>query len=841
MEPKSADSITLKTNNSSTPVGPEIPDPISCEREKSSAPSANELSAPVTTHSEDNKPKTTDTNSSQDGDATCSKTLSTLDKTDNGDIEEDGLLPDVLYRTRLDDPDHDEFWNDFRDDKFPEWSDPRRKETKPPSASKLEIIRTVDGSWQGKFKTDRPKSMEEHQWRRKDLYVDFKKQFKITGQRPPEMLINDPIFRDVMKSIIRYDPSQLFTGDEICIEWPWKILMHYRKEIVNLRDTLKHSLRDGQATVCTVPRPDYDAAAQKKVESIDLVLNYIQDDYEQVVAPELRNHSTLRVAEFAKLWLLFRPGEEVFATVNGKLAAFIVLSYRYHEAGQFATTNAPIKQFIVHVWNLRFVAGLLVRHMSQIAIDTYEGTRLIETLPVYPCEYAGSTGPTSRSRQKLIEKGKRYFSIISQRHAYMEHKGLTRNEKPRQYNGPVIIDSVSYVKYGSNGRASGSEMGFDWLNYRWSKKEENSVHFEPLKPSDINEPEDNGGGELWKRYIDIDPLHKDTEELGYLEDRHYLLCPSIIRGFSLRDKQWETYDVDKLSDVKWEPHDNALNDLVLEPHKKKQIKANCRSAQSRQESPDLLEGQLGGKGAGTVILLHGPPGVGKTYTVGCVAKYTGQPLLSLSGCDMGSTRDLEQKVQHWLDLATAWDAIVLLDEADIFLTYRQKNDMDRNLLVSVFLQAIESFQGILFLATNRIGQLDIAINSRIDLDINFKKLEGESKEKLWQQFFDRIPRHCDPGIGPYITKNCIRNFFDVLNADSSKFSGGEGGSKPEPETPDKRNGRDIWNGPVFGSPPNRNGRDSRNGLRFDSSRLSGRDIRNGDSHFQRVLVVGRRC
>lgn len=70
------------------------------------------------------------------------------------------------------------------------------------------------------------------------------------------------------------------------------------------------------------------------------------------------------------------------------------------------------------------------------------------------------------------------------------------------------------------------------------KREKNSVHFEPVKPSEVIEPDDYGGGELWKKYIDLDPLDSKTKEPGFLEDRHYLLCPTIIRGFSLKNKQW---------------------------------------------------------------------------------------------------------------------------------------------------------------------------------------------------------------------------------------------------------------------------------------------------------------
>ncbi|KAL8903408.1 MAG: hypothetical protein Q9171_007409, partial [Xanthocarpia ochracea] len=40
--------------------------------------------------------------------------------------------------------------------------------------------------------------------------------------------------------------------------------------------------------------------------------------------------------------------------------------------------------------------------------------------------------------------------------------------------------------------------------------------------------------------------------------------------------------------------------------------------------------------------------------------------------------------------------------------------------------------------TNRIGLLDLAINSRIDIAIHFKEFDFESQKKLWLQYFDLI-------------------------------------------------------------------------------------------------------
>jgi hypothetical protein len=51
--------------------------------------------------------------------------------------------------------------------------------------------------------------------------------------------------------------------------------------------------------------------------------------------------------------------------------------------------------------------------------------------------------------------------------------------------------------------------------------------------------------------------------------------------------------------------------------------------------------------------------------------------------DLGiDPRDVEDRLQEVFRLAQAWDCILLLDEADIFLAQRTVTDVHRNALVS---------------------------------------------------------------------------------------------------------------------------------------------------------------
>jgi AAA+ superfamily predicted ATPase len=82
--------------------------------------------------------------------------------------------------------------------------------------------------------------------------------------------------------------------------------------------------------------------------------------------------------------------------------------------------------------------------------------------------------------------------------------------------------------------------------------------------------------------------------------------------------------------------------------------------------------------------------------------------------------------------------VVLLDEADVFLEERDMKDLNRNALVSVFLRALEYYDGILILTSNRVGAFDEAFKSRIQLSLHYENLGVSQRRKIWRNFMNRI-------------------------------------------------------------------------------------------------------
>lgn len=72
-----------------------------------------------------------------------------------------------------------------------------------------------------------------------------------------------------------------------------------------------------------------------------------------------------------------------------------------------------------------------------------------------------------------------------------------------------------------------------------------------------------------------------------------------------------------------------------------------------------------------------------TITIECIAQFTKRPLMSLTISDIGTDpAKAESNLDFYFTRAKLWDAILLIDEADIYMERREVQDLTRNSLVS---------------------------------------------------------------------------------------------------------------------------------------------------------------
>ncbi|VVE13308.1 AAA family ATPase [Pandoraea terrigena] len=150
--------------------------------------------------------------------------------------------------------------------------------------------------------------------------------------------------------------------------------------------------------------------------------------------------------------------------------------------------------------------------------------------------------------------------------------------------------------------------------------------------------------------------------------------------------------------------------------------------------PDFVPGKSGG----STILCQGAPGLGKTLTAEVYAEVVGKPLYRVHSGQLGTTAaSVGATLMSILRRAMRWNAILLLDEADVYIR-RRDNDLEHNAIVAEFLRSLEYFHGLLFMTTNRSGDVDDAILSRCIATIHYETPSPSDARRLWRMQAEQV-------------------------------------------------------------------------------------------------------
>ncbi|CAN5244391.1 hypothetical protein BH10PSE13_BH10PSE13_18510 [soil metagenome] len=152
----------------------------------------------------------------------------------------------------------------------------------------------------------------------------------------------------------------------------------------------------------------------------------------------------------------------------------------------------------------------------------------------------------------------------------------------------------------------------------------------------------------------------------------------------------------------------------------------------------LMDDIVEGKSGGTTVLCAGPAGVGKTLTAEVYAEIIRRPLYRVHSGQLGlNVAQMETALKDVLTRAQRWGAVRLIDEADVYIK-RRDDDMTMNAVVGVFLRVLEYFNGLLFLTTNRVDDIDEAIVSRCIALIKYHAPDREGRRRIWQVMVEQF-------------------------------------------------------------------------------------------------------
>ncbi|KAL2056976.1 hypothetical protein ABVK25_002715 [Lepraria finkii] len=508
--------------------------------------------------------------------------------------------------------------------------------------------------------------------------------------------IKSEALRDVLREVLEGINTVSLRGDkpEIRVE----VLFHYLTELESRRD--KGDQETDQAT-----------------KHLDLLVCYLQKHFASTIQtlPQLIEHNEIT---FDLLWALFPPNSLVYTTcIYSEQPKCLVFDFGDVQV---------IKQQTYWVLQGRYLDydGKKFGEVSRaLLIPEYRGAKIITSLETFPLACHPEVAEVEST---LIERGRKFMSLQGVHHR--SYNGLAHFKKdgqPIKFNlkGRFMVDPLCFKEHNANyerPRIDGVSVR-DLLGIRRRDLEDIS---ELLGNQDITGTNSSNASKS-----------DGSSKLGEMTDEELLICSPTVLGFSLERRLWAEFAVAGIEDIQWS--NLPFQSLVIPTKKKDMLQALVQPYKpDAEERPfdDFVEG----KGKGLIILLHGPPGVGKTLTAEAISEYQRRPLYRVCAGDLGLDSDkLERRLTEILDLVARWKAILLLDEADVFLESRERQHLHHNTLVSVFLRQLEYFQGVMILTTNRVTAFDEAVQSRIHLGIKYEPLSRKAKAEVWTNFLEQ--------------------------------------------------------------------------------------------------------
>jgi hypothetical protein len=345
----------------------------------------------------------------------------------------------------------------------------------------------------------------------------------------------------------------------------------------------------------------------------------------------------------------------------------------------------------------------------RVRFNYFEGEREVTSLECYPLRFHPHYDAILKHQ---IETGTRFKSFVEEPTKYQYYSGWTlvtgmfqkrgdsdeSEGEPEHIESEVIIDMKEAARHmlewqpndTPNWDASWRVESDQAATFRvWLNTLEEKAQYDE-KPVQMMIREDFAYITAAKKYHDEENCVKDdlTFSRENWTNDDLAILPKRLLGYVLRERKFARLDVNKFELTK-EEDKTTLDNIQMKNEHRTIIRSTVTShflTREREKNnitsvynPDIIKG----KGRGVVILLHGAPGVGKTATAEAVALENKKPLFPITCGDLGtSAEDVERTLKDIFRYAHMWDCILLLDEADVFLTQRDRTDVERNALVS---------------------------------------------------------------------------------------------------------------------------------------------------------------
>jgi hypothetical protein len=223
--------------------------------------------------------------------------------------------------------------------------------------------------------------------------------------------------------------------------------------------------------------------------------------------------------------------------------------------------------------------------------------------------------------------------------------------------------------------------------------------------------------------VELNKRSRFTEE-------ELLIASPVVLGFDLSEKCWLEFSVAGLHAIRW--NENAMRSLLIPDCTKQNLNALISYHLLAAANKPAIIAERRKKGVN--VVLHGPPGVGKTMMGDAIAEHHQRPLYVMRTDELGlNASSVAQGLSEAVENTRSWGAILLLDAADIYLEAREAHDNHHNSIVYVLLRFMERHHSVFLLTTDRVESFDGAVQGHIHMGVRFENFSVQTRRMIWRQ------------------------------------------------------------------------------------------------------------